>query len=241
VLLAIWTVVELRTSTPLVDLRLLALRPVALTNATTTFAGYTMFAASFVIPQILSLPTGLDHSVAVTGLLMAPAPFGMLSASLLAGRLAPRYGSKPALIAGQLFSVLIYSLLAWKHDNSALIAVLMFGQGAAAGAAYTAVSSMIVQAVPSGQTGEAAGVNSLARSVGQALGGQASAAILTASLTAAALPSDRGFTTALLVAAAVAGCGTLVGSLIPLRNSAAGGSSPAVHAGIPVRSGAPVR
>ena len=58
--------------------------------------------------------------------------------------------------------------------------------GLGIGLAFAAMANLVVDAVPQEMTGVASGVNTIVRSIGGAIGGQAAAAILTASTAPAA-------------------------------------------------------
>ena len=69
--------------------------------------------------------------------------------------------------------------------------VWAFVMSAGIGLAFAAMPNLIVEAVPPAQTGEATGLNALARSVGASLGSQVTAAILAGSVVAGSALADR--------------------------------------------------
>jgi MFS family permease len=89
-----------------------------------------------------------------------------------------------------------------------LIGATLLGIGI--GLAFSALGNLIVQAVPSTQTGVASGMNTVMRTLGGALGGQLSATFIVDN-QAHGLPALSGFTdtfwmaTAFLVVCVVAG------------------------------------
>jgi Arabinose efflux permease len=76
VVLSAWGVYELRIAKPLVDLRTTARRQVLFTNLASVAFGFSMFAMSLVLPQLLQLPEqtgyGLGKSMMTVGLVLAP-------------------------------------------------------------------------------------------------------------------------------------------------------------------------
>ncbi|MGW3462941.1 MFS transporter, partial [Streptomyces olivaceoviridis] len=70
-----WGLFELRTAQPLVDLRTTVRRQVLFTNLASIAFGFSMFAMSLVLPQLLQLPTqtgyGLGRSMLTVGLVPA--------------------------------------------------------------------------------------------------------------------------------------------------------------------------
>ena len=76
VILLAWGRYELRSSRPLVDLRTTAKPQVLFTNLASVALGFSMFAMSLVLPQLLQLPEatgyGLGKSMLTVGLVLAP-------------------------------------------------------------------------------------------------------------------------------------------------------------------------
>ena len=71
VLLVVWVRQELRTQHPLVNVRSLATRPVALTNLASFLIGFAMYAQSLVIPQLMQLPEQTGYGLGQSMLQMA--------------------------------------------------------------------------------------------------------------------------------------------------------------------------
>ena len=61
--LVLWGVVEARTKSPMVDMRMLSRRPVLFTNLAALFCGFTMYAIFTVLPLFSQMPSGLPESV----------------------------------------------------------------------------------------------------------------------------------------------------------------------------------
>ena len=60
----LWVVLELHVDEPLVDIRVLAERPVLLTNVTALISGFAMFASFVLVPRFAEAPNGLPADVA---------------------------------------------------------------------------------------------------------------------------------------------------------------------------------
>jgi predicted MFS family arabinose efflux permease len=129
----------------------------------------------------------------VAGLVVAP----------LAGRAVHRVGAPPALLAGALCGVAGYVLLAvLRADRWAVVAGGLLTQLAVT-VAYAALPALVVQAVRPDETGVANAVNSIARSVGQALGSTVAVTLLAADLDpATGLPRASAYTLVALVGVA---------------------------------------
>jgi len=124
VALAVWIPVELRVDQPLVDMRVLAGRTVALANATGFLAGFALFSAFVLVPRFVetSRSVGLDYgfgsSATQAGLFLLPgALLGLLSGPL-AGRLGDRFGFRFPLALGMVVTAVGLVLLAEWHDRT---------------------------------------------------------------------------------------------------------------------------
>jgi EmrB/QacA subfamily drug resistance transporter len=219
VLAAAWVRVESRSKAPLVDMQMMRHRPVWTTNLAALVFGFGMFASFVLVPQFVELPesTGFGFGASVTeaGIFMIPATLGMLIAGPLSGRLSSTVGSRVPLLLGALISSLAFVILAFAHSSSWQIYVAMLVMGIGIGFAFASMANLIVESVPAEQTGIATGMNTIVRSIGGAIGSQVAAGIITATVAAGGLPSERGFTIAFAVAAAALALGFLVALRIP--------------------------
>jgi sugar phosphate permease len=105
--------------------------------------------------------------------------------------------------------------MALAHDSALLIvlwgAILNIGVGCA----FAALPNLVIAAVEPHETGEATGVNMIARNVGAALGGQVAASIVASHVLADGMPANRGFELAFLMSAGIALLAGVCGLLIP--------------------------
>jgi EmrB/QacA subfamily drug resistance transporter len=223
--LAVWVRVELRSTEPLVDMRVMRLRGVWTTNLVGFLLGVGMFTSFIVIPQLVELPKasgfGFGASVTGAGLFLLPMTVMMLIVGPMAGRLERRFGSKPPLVAGTVFAACAFVLLALGHEARVDVYLASALLGVGIGLAFAAMANLIVEAVPADQTGVATGMNTIARSIGGALGSQVVASILSVSVVAATgLPREHSFTVSFWLAAGALAVGTLVALAIPGRSVA---------------------
>jgi EmrB/QacA subfamily drug resistance transporter len=218
-----WVAVELRSREPLIDMAMMRVRGVWTTNLAAFLLGAGMYASFIVYPQFAQLPTstgfGFGASVVVSSLYLLPSAIGMGVLGTFAGRVARRFGSKPALIAGTAVTAVSFGWLAIAHRHSydMLISSALLGIGI--GLAFAALGNLIVQAVPASQTGVATGMNTVMRTLGGALGGQLSATFIV-DHTARGLPTVTGFVDTFVMAAAFLVVCVLAGLLIPGRRAA---------------------
>ena len=115
----LWGVVEARSSSPMVDLRMLAHRPILLTNIATLISGFALFSCFVLIPTFVETDVdsgyGFGASATKAGLYLLPSSLAMLVAGPLAGALGRRYGSKWPLAGGMLVVSLAALLFATMH------------------------------------------------------------------------------------------------------------------------------
>jgi EmrB/QacA subfamily drug resistance transporter len=219
VLLAGWVWAESRSRAPLVDMRMMRLRPVWTTNLAALVMGFGMLASFILVPQFVELPTstgfGFGASVTKAGLFMVPATLGMLLAGPVSGRLSATVGSKVPLVLGSAVSCLAFVILTFAHSSSWEIYVAMLIMGIGIGFAFASMANLIVEAVPAHQTGVATGMNTIVRTIGSAIGGQVAAGIIAATLASNGIPTERGFTIAFGAAAAALAIGFLVALRVP--------------------------
>ncbi|HKN93640.1 MAG TPA: MFS transporter [Thermoleophilaceae bacterium] len=205
VLAVLWVVAESRAAEPLVDMAMMRLRGVWTTNMAATLLGFGMYGSFITIPQFVEAPAGAGYgfhaSVTQAGLFLVPSTAGMLAVSPLAGRIAHSVGSRVALMAGALLTMVCFVLLAAANTHRWEIYLASFFLGAGIGLAFAALANLIVEAVPPEQTGVATGMNTIMRTIGGAIGGQVAASLISAYLEASGVPAERGFTLAFAIAA----------------------------------------
>jgi hypothetical protein len=99
-----WVAVEVRSSVPLVDMTMMRIRGVWTTNLAAFLLGAGMYSSFIVFPQFAQLPKstgfGFGASVVVSSLYLLPSALTMGVLGTAAGRVARRFGSKSALVAG---------------------------------------------------------------------------------------------------------------------------------------------
>jgi EmrB/QacA subfamily drug resistance transporter len=223
-LTAAWILVEVRSEVPLIDMTMMRIRGVWTTNLVAFLLGAGMYASFLILPQFAQLPKstgfGFGASVVVAGLYLLPAAVGMSALGSVAGRVARRWGSKNAVIAGSGVTALAFAVLAIAHGHpyDMLISAALMGIGI--GLAFAALGNLIVEAVSPEQTGAATGMNTVMRTLGGALGGQIVATLIADNVTGG-LPNVTGFTEALFLQAGFLAVAMLAGTLIPGRTRVA--------------------
>jgi EmrB/QacA subfamily drug resistance transporter len=240
VVMALWVLVEVRSDHPLVDMSMMRIRAVWTTNLAAAMIGAGMFAAFIVIPQVAQAPKstgyGYGASVVVSGFYLLPSTIAMATLGSLAGRITKAFGSKAALLVGSMIVTVAFAFIWVQHSHPIDMYLMSGGMGFGMGLAYSAMANIIVQSVPSNQTGVAGGMNTVVRLLGGALGGQISATFIADHTAHGHLPGPTGYTMTyalstvclaicVLAALAVPGMRKRSPSIVPLRREFRGATT----------------
>ncbi|MFJ4191096.1 MFS transporter [Kitasatospora sp. NPDC089509] len=195
-----WILVELRSDEPLIDMRMMRIPAVWTANLVALLFGVGLYTTMTVLPQLTQMPRelagyGFGATVTRSGLYMLPLTVGMFVLGVLAGPLAARFGSRRVLIAGSLVAVVPFAMLAVGHDRAWQIYTTSALVGIGLGLAFSAMSAIVVEAVPPSQTGVASGMNANIRTIGGAVGSAVAASILSSGVTVGhPFPQEAGYT-----------------------------------------------
>ncbi|WP_435282851.1 MFS transporter [Streptomyces koelreuteriae] len=211
VVLALWWWQQLRAEQPLVDLRLVARPRVGLSHVAALLAGFAFYANTLVTAQLVQAPEatgyGLGLSIVATGLCLLPSGVVMLLLSPVSARISAARGPRVTLALGAAVIAAGYAVRI--ADSRDLWMIIAGATVVATGTtlAYSALPTLILRAVPAGQTASANGVNVLMRTIGQACSSAAVAAVLvhhTSLVGGAPVPTLHGYLLAFAMAGAVA-------------------------------------
>jgi MFS family permease len=217
VLLVVWVLAELHVPEPMLDMRMLARRPVLFTNLTALIAGFSLFGSFVLIPNFVETPRGLAPGLAdavhygfgatstKAGLYLLPGALSGFVTGPLAGVLGNRFGSKVPLSLGMLSGSAGIAMLALWHEEPWQIMLGMLVLGAGLPMSFAAMATLIVDAVRPQETGVASGMNTVMRTIGGVIGGQLGAAILSAATIAGTnIPREDAYVTAFWISAVAA-------------------------------------
>ena len=214
ILAATWVMVELRSKSPLVDMRMMRLPAVWSTNLTALLTGAAMFGVWAFLPRLAETPAssgfGIGASVSLAGLIMLPMLVTMASVGFVAGplsRVAPfaaQLSIGALLSAGASISIVLF------HNNAVQLSIAAAVLGLGTGLITSSTPNLIVRSVPASQTGIATGMNANIRTIGGALGTTIFSAVVASSAGIGGAPIESGYTTAFVVGAALAVGGALV-------------------------------
>jgi predicted MFS family arabinose efflux permease len=201
VVLTGWVFLERRLTEPLVRPAMLADRRTVVPNLAGLMTGITLFASFLAVLLYVQTPPevagyGFGASVLEASVIyLLPGGVAGVAVAPYAGRLVGRFGPQPMLAAGAVVGVAGFVLLAFLRGTPALVVVAGLLTQLSVTVAYAALPALIVQAVTEDETGVANAVNSIARSVGQALGSTIAVTVLAATLDpATGFPRDVAFT-----------------------------------------------
>jgi EmrB/QacA subfamily drug resistance transporter len=219
-----WAWTEQRSRQPLVDLRMMRIPAVWTTNLVALLFGVGMYSLFAFLPEFLQTRSdagyGFGASITESGLIVLPMSVAMFFSGSLAGRLSRRYSGRTLLIAGSVLSTPPLLLMTFAHDHIwefALGSVLL---GAGFGLAFSAMSNIIVDSVPSSQTGVASGMNANIRTIGGSIGAALMASIVTSGASPSGLPKESGYTNGFAMLAGSLILASLAGLLIPTARRA---------------------
>lgn len=198
VILVLWAAWELRTPSPLVDLRLARGRVALSAHSAAVLVGlgnYLLLASVPVLAQAPP-PDGFGTSIVVAGLVLLPFSAASVLGGRLARLLADRAGTRLVLPMATLVQGGAFVLYGLARDSLWQLFAVMAIAGLGVGAAYAVFPALIVSAVPPSETGSATSLNQVLRYVGFALGSALTATVLAgATPEGGAAPAPGGYST----------------------------------------------
>lgn len=234
ILIAIWIRVESRSVQPLIDMKMMRVPAVWTNNLVAFLFGVGMYSIFAFLPEFLQTPKsagyGFGASIVRSGFFLLPQTAMMFIFGLLTGRIANRIGSKFAVIIGSIISCAGYTMLAFAHAYAWEIYAVGALLGMGMGLAFSAMSNLIVQAVPAEQTGVASGMNANIRTIGGAVGAAVMSSIVTSTLLRGGLPAESGYTDGFLFVAVVTLFAVIAALFIPTTRPIPVGERHMAHA-----------
>jgi DHA2 family multidrug resistance protein len=169
--LTILVIQELRTSDPVVDIRMLGNPRFSLPVTLVIFLTFTLYGTAILNPVFLQELLGYPASKA--GLVMAPRGFGTMFAMLLLGSLA-RHGFDTRFLVGVGFGLVAFAMwsmagLNLESDSMRIIIPTVF-QGVGTGLVFPSLSAAALSSTPRERMGYAASLYSVTRNLGAAIG-----------------------------------------------------------------------
>jgi MFS family permease len=183
-LLAVWWRHQLRQTHPLLDVRLLANRQVALANL-----GFFLLAVGAMNIQSLTIllqqpawtGVGLGVSATLTGILNLLSVGVAMLAGTLCGYLAKRHGGRLPMLAATRIAACAWIALLFNHASVPLVVGMLLLTCFGTTMAFGATANLVVQASAADRTSEATGLTQVIRAIGMAIGSQVLAMLMASS------------------------------------------------------------
>jgi MFS family permease len=202
-LFAAWAMRELRIKHPLIDLRSLADRRIALANLAIFLTGAGPMMTSPAILPLLQQPlwTGAGFALSATqaGMLKLCSTIGSAGSVVVMAFALKRYSVRSLAITAAAIGTASWYLVATVMDNLTLLSIILVGALAAgAGMMAALVPLIIIENTHMNRTGEATGMSQVIRATGNAVGAQIvalslSSAVVTRSHDAAVFPAASAY------------------------------------------------
>jgi MFS family permease len=217
-----WGVFELRTASPLVDLRVSVRRAVLFTNLASISVGFAFFVTNSALPVLLETTTeggvGLGQTLIVTSLCLMPGGLAMFFVSGLAARLSTAKGPRTSLILGTAIIAAAFAAGPLLMNEVWQVVIISTVVGIGTGFAYSSLPTLIMHAVPSSETAAANGLNSVMRTLGSTSSATVIGIILatqTMEVSTGTVPTEGAFQLIFIIAAVVAAASILLALFIP--------------------------
>ncbi len=217
-----WGIFELRTSNPLVDLRVASRRTVLLTNLTSITVGAAFFVCTASLPIILESPAGggvgLGLALIPASLCLMPLGLVMFFLSPVAARLSAARGPRTSLILGGIVITIGFTLAIFFLDQVWHVILVSTITGIGIGFAYAAMPTLIMRAVPPSETAAANGLNSVMRTLGSTISATIVGILLSTHVAVTngiGVPTRQAFEYVFILGAGIVLVGVIIALFIP--------------------------
>ncbi|HVU74531.1 MAG TPA: MFS transporter [Mycobacteriales bacterium] len=223
VALPAWVAIEAKGKNPLIELSMMREPAVFRANLAALLFGAVLYACAVLLPAFMqtskSAGYGFGLSVTTSGLVQLPNAVATFVMGFLVGRITTRIGSKAVTVVGSLCCAVAYVMYGSVHGDLRVVSACsgLFGIGVALG--FSALSTLVVEAVRADQVGAAAGMNSNLRTIGGAIGTTIASVLVTSGVHAGSLPKESGYTHAFLAMALAAVLTVFAALTVPTRKA----------------------
>jgi EmrB/QacA subfamily drug resistance transporter len=220
-LVAAFVAWELRAPAPMLPMQFFRSRAFSAGNAAIFFTFASLFGAVFFFAQLLQ--TALGYGPLGTGLRLLPWTATFMTVAPIAGALSDRIGERPLMVGGlslQAVGLAWVALIAEPGVAYSSLLAPFIVAGVGVSMAIPAAQNSVVGSVATDALGKAAGTNSMMRELGGVFGIAIVVAVFAgAGGYASAATFTDGFTSAILVGAALALAGAVAGLALPRRRT----------------------
>ncbi|MFD4407492.1 MFS transporter [Nocardia sp. NPDC058499] len=234
-LFAGWVPLQLRSETPLVNLRVATRPPLLLVNLCALLVGFALFTNILLTTQLLQLPAatgfGAGMSVLEAGLWLMPIAMVGIAMAPVTARTIARWGPQPVLLVAtvELSLAFAFRVPFSREPWQMLVGAVIVGIGLSL--TIAAVPTLIMTVVPMTQSASATSISALLQSVGTSTASAtmaAAAGTWTITIGNEHYPGETAFTTMFWIAAGTtAAAAALAGLLIAGRRGRQPVTSPA--------------
>jgi MFS family permease len=177
-LLGAWAWAALRHADPLLDVRLMLRRSVWTVNGVAFLVGVGQFVGFIMLPRFVQAD---GASPVQSGIFLLPMTVAIVVSGAAAGALERRFAPRALLLGSAVVAAAAFVLLTFARARPLEIYTASALHGLGIGLAMPVLGALIVMSVGEDETGAAAGVNNVARTLGGAVGGQVAAVLLVSS------------------------------------------------------------
>ncbi|MFD9661283.1 MFS transporter [Rhodococcus sp. NPDC059968] len=198
VVLVGWTLWELRTTHPLVELRLLRHRSVLAADITVVLVGLGIYPLLSLVVRYVQAPTGTGYgfgaSTLVAGLMLVPYSIASFAASKVTRHLLRRMSLETVVAVNCLVLIAAMVLFLTTRANLIMLLVTMALAGFGVGCIFAVHPAQIVRGAPAEETGSATSFYQVLRYIGYSAGSALSATLLISTIPAGdGTPTDTGY------------------------------------------------
>lgn len=189
VAVAVFIPLQLRSASPVIDLRL-AMRPaMVIANALAFFTSFAMFSNHLLTMQEALAPTTTDIGLGLpeisAGLVLVPFAIAMVAGAQPTAALMRRFGTRMVLLLGCAVMTFAFAFHAFVHGGLIPLLITALFAGIGTTLVFGSLPTLVLDVVPIEQASSASGLNSLLRSISGAAASAAFAFLLTMYATAA--------------------------------------------------------
>jgi EmrB/QacA subfamily drug resistance transporter len=168
--LAAFVIWELRTASPMLDVRLFRIRRFSGASFSIALVFFALFGAIYFLTQYLQ--GVLDYTPFEAGIRMLPVAGGLIIGGPLSAKLAGRFGTRAVVASGLTVVAAALLLLSGAETDSgySLVAASLVLLGFGMGATMAPATESIMSSVPLGNAGVGSAMNDTVRMVGGTLG-----------------------------------------------------------------------
>ncbi len=218
-LLAFWGWYEYRREDPLIQVRLLATRPIALGNTCAALFSIGMTQIGILAIMLMQQPPdtgiGLGLSPTESGLLKIPAQISIFFAASLSGYIALKRGARWSVFIGGLTGLAAWTSLTLFHASFWEVILITTFCSFATGLLHSGLPNLVLEGAPPERSSEVTGLTVVVRNMFSAIGAQTVAVLLATSQvvgakSGAGFPSEDAYVLTFICIAAVC---TLIATL----------------------------